>query len=296
MRSRESPSLCFTPRIEPRNRWNCKNGFKNEEAVGSYETVRVRKDGTPVDVAVACPIRNAAGQVIGAATIARDITERKHLQEALKEANRHKDEFLAILSHELRNPLAPLRNAVQILKTKGSADPEVEWSREVIDRQIRHMARLLDDLLDVSRINRGKLELRKQRIELTRVVENVLEIGRPLIEKSGLGLTVRLPQGPVLLEGDPVRLTQVFSNLLNNAAKYTERGGHIELTAERQPGAVMVSVKDDGIGIPADICAAFSTCSAVVPRREAFAGRDRGRPFAGKGAGRVAWRRRRGPE
>jgi CheY-like chemotaxis protein len=190
--------------------------------------------------------------------IVRDITERRMLERRLRERadqlakeERRKDEFLATLAHELRNPLAPIHNAVQVLMTLGSPDPELRWCRDVIDRHVRHMARLLDDLLDVSRISHGKLELRKERIPLAAVVQSAVETSRPLIEGRHHELVVEVPAEPIYLEADPVRLAQVFSNLLNNAARYTEAGGHIRLSAEREGAEVAVRVKDDGIGISA---------------------------------------------
>ncbi len=178
--------------------------------------------------------------------------ERLRLLNELKEYNRQKDEFLATLAHELRNPLAPVRNAAQVLRLKGSVQPEVLWSGDVIDRQVEHLTRLIDDLLDISRITSNKLELRRQRVELSEVIRGAVESSRPNIEQCGHELTVALPPQPVHLLGDVVRLAQVFLNLLNNAAKYTDRGGHIWLTAERQDTEVVVSVKDTGMGIPAD--------------------------------------------
>jgi signal transduction histidine kinase/CheY-like chemotaxis protein len=178
--------------------------------------------------------------------------ERLRLLDELKAADRRKDEFLAILAHELRNPLAPIRSAVKVLHLKGSVAPEARWSREVIDRQLEHLTRLVDDLLDVSRITRNQLELRKSRIELSEVIAGAVESSRPLIEQCGHELTVSLPPEPVYVEGDLVRLTQVFLNLLNNAAKYTERGGRIRLVAERQDNSAIVRVEDTGVGIPRD--------------------------------------------
>ncbi len=178
--------------------------------------------------------------------------ERLRLLNELTEADRRKDEFLATLAHELRNPLAPIRNAVQVLRLKGPDEPDLRWGRDVIDRQVEHLTRLIDDLLDISRITRNKLELRKQRIELAEVITGAVESSRPAIEQCGHELTVTLPPQPVYLNGDLVRLAQVFLNLLNNAAKYTERGGRIWLTAERQGSEVVVRVKDTGMGIPAE--------------------------------------------
>src|SRR5262249_36760981 len=149
-----------------------------------------------------------------------------------KQVERRKDEFLAMLAHELRNPLAPIRNSVQILRAKGPPVPDLQWARDVIDRQVQQMTRLVDDLLDVSRIGRGKIELRRERIDLAAVVSSAVEASRPMIEKWGHELTVTLPPEPIHLEADPARLTQVLLNLLNNAAKYTDQGGHIWLTVE----------------------------------------------------------------
>jgi PAS domain S-box-containing protein len=184
-----------------------------------------------------------------------DITERKTIEQALKDADRRKDEFLATLTHELRNPLAPIRNAVQmqVLKLKCSADPDVVSSRGVIDRQTQHMARLLDDLLDVSRITRNRLDLRKECVSLVAVVESAVETSRPVIDGGGHELTVALPPEPIHLDADPVRLAQVLANLLTNSAKYTDRGGRIRLTAEKVGHEVVVSVKDNGMGIAPDM-------------------------------------------
>jgi len=195
--------------------------------------------------------------------------ERLRLLDRLKEADRRKDEFLATLAHELRNPLAPIRNAVRVQRLKGTNEPEMRWSWEVIDRQVEHLTRLIDDLLDLSRITRNKLELRRQRVELAEVINGAVESSRPAIEQCGHQLTVTLPTEPVYLNADLVRLAQVFLNLLNNAAKYTEGKGHIWLTAEvrdqesglrgqesgigdssRPAREVVVRVKDTGVGIP----------------------------------------------
>jgi PAS domain S-box-containing protein len=178
--------------------------------------------------------------------------ERLRLVGELKTADRRKDEFLAILAHELRNPLAPILSAVKVLHLKGSPAPEARGSREILDRQIEHLTRLVDDLLDVSRITRNRLELRRSRIDLAEVIAGAVESSRPLIEQCGHELTVSLPPEPVYVDGDLVRLTQVFMNLLNNAAKYTERPGRIRLVAERQDTTAIVRVADNGVGIAAD--------------------------------------------
>jgi PAS domain S-box-containing protein len=196
---------------------------------------------------------DAAGQVERFIGVAMDITERKQAEQALREADRRKDEFLATLAHELRNPLAPIRNAVQILQAKCPPLPDLQWAGDIISRQTDQMTRLVDDLLDVSRITRGKIELRKQRVELRSVINDAVEASRPLIEQCGHTLAVELPTEPLTLEADPTRLAQVLLNLLNNAAKYTERGGHIRLKARREDGHIVLRVKDNGVGIPPDM-------------------------------------------
>ncbi|HET7004791.1 MAG TPA: ATP-binding protein [Candidatus Binatia bacterium] len=208
------------------------------------------------------PIFDDAGNMVGFIGSSPDITEIYETQQALQDLDRRKDEFLATLSHELRNPLAPIRNAVEILKTIAPATPMLDWSRNLIDQQVGYMARLMEDLLDLSRITRGKLELRKQRTDLRAVIHDALETARPLIEAGQHSLTVDLPTQSLLLDGDPVRLTQLFANLLNNAAKYTEPNGQIHLSAtvsseSGMDGAreALVSIKDAGIGIEADLLA-----------------------------------------
>jgi PAS domain S-box-containing protein len=179
--------------------------------------------------------------------------ENASLLATLQEADSRKDEFLAMLAHELRNPLAPIRNAVQIFRGKAPATPELRWATEVIERQVHQMTRLVDDLLDVSRITRGKIELRKERVELAAVIDSAVEASRPLIEKWGHELTVEVPPLPIHVEADPTRLAQVVSNLLNNAAKYTDQGGSIGLTAEQQGDDAVIRVKDTGAGIPSEM-------------------------------------------
>ena len=179
------------------------------------------------------------------------MTDRKRAEDALQEADRHKDEFLATLAHELRNPMVPLRNGLHLLRL--TTDPETrEQARAMMERQLGQMVRLVDDLLDISRISRNKLELRKARIELWAVVQSAVETARPQIEANGHTLTVSLPPLPVYLDADLTRLAQVFWNLLNNSAKYTESGGRISLTAEVLGSEAVVTVEDTGIGIPAE--------------------------------------------
>ncbi|HYC56609.1 MAG TPA: ATP-binding protein [Candidatus Binatia bacterium] len=187
-------------------------------------------------------------------TITRYVTaayERVRLIDELRDTDRRKDEFLATLAHELRNPLAPIRNALQIMRLTENDAEASEQARTMMERQLGQMVRLIDDLLDVSRITRGKLELRKEPVELAAVVKNAIDTAMPAIQAAGHELVVELPSYSILLDADPVRLGQVFSNLLNNAAKYTERGGRIWLCARHSDRKVKVSVRDTGIGIPA---------------------------------------------
>jgi CheY-like chemotaxis protein len=184
--------------------------------------------------------------------IVRDIDERKRNERAAREADRRKDEFLATLAHELRNPLAPMNNGLQLMRLAASNPATLEHARAMMERQLQQMKRLVDDLMDVSRISRNKLELRKEFVELATVVNRATETSRPLIEAAEQELLVSLPAEPVLIDGDPVRLAQAFSNLLNNASKYSEKGSRIWFQAEQAGDEIIVKVRDTGIGIPAD--------------------------------------------
>jgi PAS domain S-box-containing protein len=182
-----------------------------------------------------------------------DITVRKEAEEKLREANQRKDEFLAMLAHELRNPLAPIRNAAQVLKLVGPQDANQQWAREVIERQTKHLTHLVDDLLDVSRITRGKVTLVREPLDLATIIHRAIETSRPLIESSRHQLTVVLPPETVRLDGDVTRLVQVVGNLLNNAAKFTEEGGQIRIEAAREGAEAVIRVRDNGLGLPADL-------------------------------------------
>jgi signal transduction histidine kinase len=189
----------------------------------------------------------------------RDLAERKRLEAALKEADRRKDEFLALLAHELRNPLAPIRSAIEIMGLKHLDDPELQHCRLVIERQAEHLSRLVDDLLDVSRITRGKIKLEKRPVEVATIVSRAIETNRPLLDDRRQDLRVDLYPEPLFVEGDLTRLSQVVGNLLNNAAKYTDEGGRISLCVEptRSDGdstsEVIIRVRDTGVGIPAEL-------------------------------------------
>jgi PAS domain S-box-containing protein len=228
------------------------------------EVVHVRKDGRRVDVSLTVSaIKDAAGTVTGASAIGRDVTDRKQaeaelraaegrfrqLAEQLAQADRRKDEFLAMLAHELRNPLAPIRTALQIVKMSAATTSQAEPAWQMMERQVQQLIRLVDDLLDVSRITHGQIHLRPEHVELAAVVAAGLETSRPLIEARRHELTVALPPEPLWLQADLTRLAQVCSNLLNNAAKYTEEGGHIWLTAQRLGNEVVLRVRDTGIGM-----------------------------------------------
>jgi len=193
---------------------------------------------------------NSCSKLLGVAT---DITERKHAEETLRLMDRRKDEFLAMLAHELRNPLAPIRNAVRLLKMQEATDPKLTLSCNIIDRQVTHMTRLLDDLLDMARIMQGKIRLKIEHFELTDIVNNAIETSRPLLESRKQELIISQTMTPQWLEGDHVRLAQVLSNLLNNAAKYTGEGGKIMLSVMREGSDAVIEIKDSGIGISPDI-------------------------------------------
>jgi PAS domain S-box-containing protein len=192
---------------------------------------------------------DAAGRVSEAQSTGVDITDRKRAELALAEADRRKDEFIATLSHELRNPLAPLRNGLHLLRLSGGGDQRLAPVHQMMERQVDHLVRLVDDLLEISRITRGVLELRRQRVELAAIVANAMDTAETLVQAAGHRLDVLLPSEPLQLDGDPVRLGQILANLLNNAANYTPRGGRIELRAQREGEQVVISVRDDGHGI-----------------------------------------------
>lgn len=199
---------------------------------------------------------DSKGELLGGFGITQDITQRKLAELALREANHRKDEFLAMLAHELRNPLAPISNAVQILRMSQQDNPLVAQTADMVGRQVKHLVRLVDDLLDVSRVSRGKIKLQKKPVDLLEIIRQAIETSQPLIETHSHRLKVCLPQGAIWVEGDATRLAQVVSNLLNNAAKYTDAGGTISLRLEQQPGTppatgqeAVIRIQDNGRGM-----------------------------------------------
>lgn len=235
--------------------------LKEGQRIEHFETERVRSDGQLIDVSLTIsPIKNGAGNVIGASKIVRDVTERKRLEDNLRklaadlaETDRRKNEFLATLAHELRNPLAPISNMMEVVKRAGSDGELLKQAHETIERQLAQMVRLVDDLLDLNRITHDRLELRRSEVELAPVIHQAVEVARPLIDEAGQKLTIDLPDEAIYLNADSARLAQVFGNLLNNSCKYTRPNGAISLSANRNGNdEVTVSVKDNGAGIPSD--------------------------------------------
>jgi PAS domain S-box-containing protein len=218
------------------------------------------------------PVRDATGAVAGIFAQGHDVSEQVRATEALKAADRRKDEFLATLAHELRNPLAPIRQAAGIAKSPKADAARQAWALGVIERQVSHMALLLDDLLDVSRISRGRLELRLQAVDLRQVVDAAVETVRPAVDQKEHRLSISLPAPPLTFHADPVRLAQVISNLLSNAAKYTDRQGQIDLRGAVEGGEVVIRVRDNGIGLEPEaqgqIFEMFSQVSSALDRAD----------------------------
>jgi len=243
------------------------------ERIEHYETTRVRKDGTHLHVSLtSSPVKNSRGVIIGGSKIARDITKQKEAEAALRLIDQRKDEFLATLAHELRNPLAPIRHAAMISNAANATDEQKRWSQEIISRQVRHMSSLLDDLLDISRITRGTPELRMQKTSLASIVSSAIETARPLIDEKQHRLLVEMADDLVEFAADPLRLSQVLSNLLTNAAKYTDPRGTIRVRAFADAQTVTISVTDTGVGLSKDslnaVFAMFSQVKSTQDRSE----------------------------
>jgi PAS domain S-box-containing protein len=229
--------------------------LRRGERIEHYETVRIAKDGRRINISLTVsPIRGEDGQVMGASKIARDITQRKRNEERLREADRQKDEFLATLAHELRNPLAPICAAAELLRNAKSLAPELRAATAILERQSRHMTHLIDDLLDISRITSGRIRLQPEPLELAELLQAVIESYRQSAETTRhQQITLTGASEPVHVIGDRIRLTQVLSNVLHNAVKYTPAGGRIEVALRVEQREVIVSVRDNGIGIPKEM-------------------------------------------
>ena len=230
------------------------NTCASGQQVGTLEFRCVWPDGTIRYISGQGKLTlDADGKPIHMAGTAQDITERKLVELALLEAEQRKDEFLAMLAHELRNPLAPIRNAAYVLTQPGLDESRVKWAGETIEAQVTHLTRLVDDLLDISRIAHGKITLKAEEIELDALVEPLMQSIRPSVEKKGQRLAVRMPEHPVQLRGDPVRLNQILFNLLDNAIKFTPDGGQIEFAARITGQEIEISVRDNGMGIRVEL-------------------------------------------
>ena len=214
---------------------------------------RLRKDGSRFWAnVVITAVFDPDGSLRGYAKITRDLTQRQRVHQ-LQEASRHINEFLAMLAHELRNPLAPIRNAMQVMALKGLPDPQLEWCRAVVDRQVQHLGHLVDDLLDVNRITTGKIQLKREPVAVAAVLERALESSTPLLETRKHRVEVAMPREPLTVRGDLTRLAQVFLNLLNNAAKYTPERGLIQVSGKAEGEWAVVRVRDNGLGIAPDL-------------------------------------------
>jgi len=233
-------------------------------------TVLIRRDTTETAIEDSgAPILDDAGSTTGVVLVFRDATQARAAEKALHDADRRKDEFLATLAHELRNPLAPIRQAASTAAHAAATPENVRWSLGVIQRQVAHMARLLDDLLDVSRITRGRLDIQRARVPLKSVVDSAVEIAQPVVQANRHQLTVQLPTEPLELEVDALRIAQVLGNLLTNAAKYTPAEGRIRITAERDGSDVLIRVIDNGIGLaPADLPRVFEMFTQISPAHD----------------------------
>ncbi|HKB00833.1 MAG TPA: ATP-binding protein [Gemmataceae bacterium] len=212
-----------------------------------------RLDATLLDRSIRYALQQRRYEIELERKVRERTEELARANEALKEADRRKDEFLATLAHELRNPLAPIRNALEIMRMGNGNAAAAERARDIVERQVGQMVRLINDLMDVSRITRGKLALTAEDVGVGEVIEAAVETSRPLLDEAGLTLKYTLPDTPLVVRGDRLRLAQVFSNLLNNSAKYTEPGGTVTLAARREGHDAVVRVRDTGVGIPPEV-------------------------------------------
>jgi PAS domain S-box-containing protein len=240
----------FYPQDARRRKWPEQElAAAREKGHFEDEGLRVRKDGSTFWAnVVLSPVYGVDGQLIGYAKVTRDLTDQKRV-EALEKAEKQTNEFLAMLAHELRNPLAPIRNALQLLAKKPTADPAEIWVREVLQRQTVQMTRLVDDLLDASRVTRSTVSLSRARLDLHKLIRDAVDASAQWMQVRQHALTVSLPEEKVEIDADPVRINQVIQNLLHNAAKFTPNGGRIEIAAARDGEQVVIRVKDNGIGM-----------------------------------------------
>jgi signal transduction histidine kinase len=237
-------------RLMPHDRCWMALALRGDQEFTACDLIVERPDGERLNVsAYASPIHDKSGRLIGAVNVLFDITERKKAEEAWQETDRARNEFLAVLSHELRNPLAAIPFAIELLRPVAAASPESKSALEVIDRQTQQIAKLVDDLVDIARLRINKLGLNPQRVDLTELMGSLEKATRPLVEAAGQTLTVTLPAEPIFVYGDPIRLKQIVSNILQNATKYNTPDGKIWLTLAEQDREAVIKVKDTGVGI-----------------------------------------------
>jgi PAS domain S-box-containing protein len=257
---------CWNDAMEGRGAYDLE--YRLRRADGVYRWFHAR----------AAALRDMDGRIVRWFGTSTDVHDRKLAEEALQEADQRKDEFMALLAHELRNPLAPVRTAVEVINLSGDDAGKARQMRDMIERQVTHMARLLDDLLDVSRIARGKVQLRMERCDLVAIVRNVTEDYRPIFTAAGLALDATLPAGPLWVQGDVTRLAQVIGNLLGNASKFSPPGGHVGVSLEADARSAVIAVRDNGLGIePAMLARVFE------PFVQADLGQDRNQGGLGLG-------------
>jgi PAS domain S-box-containing protein len=245
----------FPPETAAQFKQNDRRALASEAGVRVVETLKQEDGVVHHSVVSKFPIPGPGGRPALVGGMAIDITDRVEMEAALKDADRRKDEFLAVLAHELRNPLAPLLNGLHILRQPGATPQSQEQTRDMMERQLRHLARLVDDLLDVSRISRGKVQLRCERIDLARLARTAAEDRRPVLERAGLALVVKAPETPVWVTGDRTRLAQIVNNLLDNSAKFSDGGRKVTVRVAADAGQrrAVLSVRDEGIGIEPEV-------------------------------------------
>ena len=260
------PIDCLIPQDGKTEEHHILERLSRGEVVEQFETVRVTKEGRRLPVSLtASLVRNDRGEVMGAVKSTRDISAHKAAQQELEDANRYKDEFLAMLAHELRNPLAPISNALQLMRVIDPASTQAVHARAIMERQLAHLVRLVDDLMEVSRITRGRIELRREPLLLSSVMLSAVETARPALEARRHNFRIDMPAQAIELDGDFVRLAQVISNLLGNAAKYTDQGGEISLEAQCEGEEAVIRVRDNGIGIEPEMLPRIFDMFAQAP-------------------------------